>query len=89
MNLDDVRMRLDIMLSQSDLIKEGDLGRYIESNIAHRELAVTLENILSYLDDNLEKMNRPALRGVSEKCIPGCTTWASFIRRIKQRCKLD
>lgn len=55
MNLDDVRMRLDIMLSQSDLIKEGDLGRYIESNIAHRELAVKLENTLSFLDVNLEK----------------------------------
>lgn len=54
MNLDDVRMRLDIMLSQSDLIKEGDLGRYIESNIAHRELAVKLENTLSFLDVNLE-----------------------------------
>lgn len=67
MNLDDVRMRLDIMLSQSDLIKEGDLGRYIESNIAHRELAVTLENTLSYLDDNLEKMNRPALQAYLKK----------------------
>lgn len=87
MNLDDVRMRLDIMLSQSDLIKEGDLGRYIESNIAHRELAVTLENTLSYLDDNLEKMNRPALRAYLEKMhTTGCTTWPSFIRRIKQRC---
>lgn len=31
MNLDDVRMRLDIMLSQSDLIKEGDLGRYMKA----------------------------------------------------------
>ena len=67
MNLDDVRMRLDIMLSQGDLIKEGDLGRYIESNIAHRELAVTLENTLSYLDDNLEKMNRPALQAYLKK----------------------
>lgn len=67
MNLDDVRMRLDIMLSQSDLIKEGDLGRYIESNIAHRELAVTFENTLSYLDDNLEKMNRSALQAYLKK----------------------
>ena len=29
MTLDDVRLRLDIMLSQSDLVKEGDLGHYI------------------------------------------------------------
>lgn len=67
MNLDDVRMRLDIMLSQSDLIKEGDLGRYIESNIAHRELAVKLENTLSFLDVNLEKMNRSALQAYLKK----------------------
>ena len=32
MSVDDVRLRLDIMLSQSDLMKEGDLGHYIASN---------------------------------------------------------
>lgn len=67
MNLDNVRMRLDIMLSQSDLIKEGDLGRYIESNIAHRQLAVKLENTLNFLDVNLEKMNRSALQDYLKK----------------------
>lgn len=67
MNLDNVRMRLDIMLSQSDLIKEGDLGRYIDSNIAHRQLAVKLENTLNFLDVNLEKMNRSALQDYLKK----------------------
>jgi hypothetical protein len=50
------------MLSQSDLMKAGDLSHYIDSNIAHHELAIKLENILKYLDANLEKMNRPELK---------------------------
>lgn len=67
MNLDEVRLRLDIMLSQSDLIKEGDLGHYIESNQAHSELAIKLENILNYLDVNLEKMDRSELQTYLKK----------------------
>lgn len=62
MTLDAVRLRLDIMLSQSDLIKEGDLGHYIESNSAHYELAIQLEKMLNYLDVHLEKMNRSELK---------------------------
>ncbi|MDU5385695.1 MAG: hypothetical protein E6124_26435, partial [Blautia producta] len=50
MSVDDVRLRLDIMLSQSDLMKEGDLGHYIASNKAHHDLAIQLEDILKYLD---------------------------------------
>ena len=60
--LDDVRLRFDIMLSQSDLMKEGDLGHYIESNKTHHELAVQLEKTLNYLDVHLEKMNRSELQ---------------------------
>lgn len=62
MTLDEVRLRLDIMLSQSDLLKEGDLARYIESNKAHRDLALKLANTLKYLDVHLETMNRPELQ---------------------------
>lgn len=60
--LDDVRMRLDIMLSQSDLMKAGDLSNYIESNNTHHALSLQLEKTLEYLDLQLEKMNRPALQ---------------------------
>ncbi|WP_407436605.1 putative bifunctional diguanylate cyclase/phosphodiesterase [Lelliottia sp.] len=60
--LDDVRMRLDIMLSQSDLMKEGDLRNYIESNKAHHALALQLEKKLDYLDTHIEKMNRSELQ---------------------------
>ncbi|MBU5604990.1 GGDEF domain-containing protein, partial [Citrobacter sp. S55_ASV_140] len=67
MGLDEVRLRLDIMLSQSDLIKEGDLGHYIASNQAHSELALKLENTLNYLDVNLEKMNRSELQAYLKK----------------------
>ena len=61
LTIDDVRLRLDIMLSQSDLMKGGDLGRYILSNTTHHELAAELERSLKYLDVNLEKMTRPEL----------------------------
>ncbi|EOI5912374.1 GGDEF-domain containing protein, partial [Enterobacter hormaechei] len=54
--VDQVRMRLEIMLSQNDLLKEGGLGRYINSAKAHQVLALRLENILNYLDGHLEKM---------------------------------
>ncbi|WP_318392552.1 bifunctional diguanylate cyclase/phosphodiesterase [Enterobacter sp.] len=59
---DDVRLRLDIMLSQSDLMKEGDLGHYIDSNKAHHELALQFEKTLKYLDVHLEDMSRSELK---------------------------
>lgn len=52
--LDDVRMRLELMLSQSDLMKEGDLRDYIESNKAQHTLALQLEKTLEYLDGFVE-----------------------------------
>lgn len=67
MTLDDVRMRLDIMLSQSDLMKEGDLRSYIESNKTHHALAIQLENTLEYLDSHLEKMSRSELQAYLKK----------------------
>lgn len=67
MNIDDVRLRFDIMLSQSDLLEEGDLGHYIESNKSHHELALQLEKILKYLDVHLEKMNRSELQAYLKK----------------------
>ncbi|HDR2753108.1 TPA: EAL domain-containing protein [Enterobacter asburiae] len=62
MELDDVRLRLDIMLSQSDLMKGGDLGHYIDSNKAHHELALQLQSTLEYLDVHLEKMDRSDIK---------------------------
>lgn len=62
MTLEDVRMRLDIMLSQSDLMKQGDLSNYIESSKANHTLALQLEQTLEYLDSHLEKMNRSELQ---------------------------
>lgn len=62
MTMDDVRMRLDIMLSQSDLMKEGDLKNFIESSKTHHALAQRLEKTLEYLDLHLEKMNRSELQ---------------------------
>lgn len=66
-SLDDVRMRLDLMLSQSDLMKEGDLRNYIESNKANHTLALQLEKMLEYLDIHLEKMNRSELQEYLKK----------------------
>lgn len=50
--IDQVRMRLEIMLSQNDLFKEGDLGHYIKNVQAHHDLALSLDKILTYLDAN-------------------------------------
>lgn len=61
-NFDDLRLRLDIMLSQSDLMKEGDLGHYIKSNKTQYELALQLEKNLKYLDEHLEKMDRSEIQ---------------------------
>ncbi|WP_427033143.1 putative bifunctional diguanylate cyclase/phosphodiesterase [Enterobacter hormaechei] len=55
--IDQVRMRLEIMLSQNDLFKEGDLGHYIKNVQAHHDLALSLDKILTYLDANLEKIS--------------------------------
>ena len=60
--IDQVRMRLEIMLSQSDLMKGGDLGRYIENDKMHQVLAARLEKMLAYLDGNLEKMSHSELQ---------------------------
>ncbi|MBZ0057681.1 bifunctional diguanylate cyclase/phosphodiesterase [Leclercia adecarboxylata] len=67
LTIDDVRLRLDIMLSQSGLMKEGDLGRYIASNKAHHELALNVENILKYLDAHLERMDRSEIQVYLDK----------------------
>ncbi|EKM5744997.1 EAL domain-containing protein [Enterobacter kobei] len=65
--IDDVRMRLEIMLSQSELLKEGDLGDYIKSNTDHEILANQLFVTLDFLDHHLESMKRPELSAYLEK----------------------
>ncbi len=67
MPVDDVRMRLDLMLSQSDLMKEGDLRSYIESNKSQHTLALQLEKTLEYLDMHLEKMDRSEIQEYLKK----------------------
>ncbi|WP_336852161.1 putative bifunctional diguanylate cyclase/phosphodiesterase [Pseudescherichia vulneris] len=67
MSVDDVRMRLDLMLSQSDLMKEGDLRSYIESNKSQHTLALQLEKTLEYLDMHLEKMDRSEIQEYLKK----------------------
>lgn len=60
--IDQARMRLEIMLSQGELLNGGDLGRYIESDKTHQEIAARLKEILAYLDSNLEKMSHEDLK---------------------------
>jgi len=60
--LDGVRLRLDIMLSQSDLTTQGDLGQYIKNNKLHHDLAIELGKTLAYLDSHLEKMQRSEIQ---------------------------
>jgi hypothetical protein len=65
--MDDLRMRLEIMLSQRELLKEGDLGKYVKSNKSHNALAKNLHETLDYLDHHLEGMSRAQLADYLEK----------------------
>ena len=47
--IDQVRMRLEIMLSQGDLMKGGDLGRYIDSDKTHALLREQHFRVKSHL----------------------------------------
>lgn len=60
-------MRLEIMLSQRELLKEGDLGKYVKSNKSHNALAKNLHETLDYLDHHLEGMTRAQLADYLEK----------------------
>ena len=72
--VDQVRMRLEIMLSQNDLLKEGGLGRYISSEKAHQALEKH--------EAQLKKYGPPAL--FVAVCIPltgvGCWIGSTLAR---------
>lgn len=56
--LDNIRLRLDIMLSQNELMKEGDLFHLIKKTSENRILAAKLDKNLHYLDMRLSEMRR-------------------------------
>ena len=55
---DIIRLRLDIMLSQNELMKGGDLFHLIEKTTEHRTLAAKLDKNLQYLDMQLSVMSQ-------------------------------
>ena len=67
---DQVRLRLDIMLSQIELLQQGDLGRFIRKDAGRKEIVANLIHILRQLDGELDTMTptriRLALRDMNE-----------------------
>lgn len=62
MTIDDLLLRFEIMFSQSDLLKEGNLAYYIKNNKYYYKVADQLESILNYLDQHLKDMSRTDLK---------------------------
>ncbi|XXD09053.1 putative bifunctional diguanylate cyclase/phosphodiesterase [Klebsiella sp. R445] len=67
---DKVRLRLDIMLSQIELLEQGDLGNFIRKDAGRKATVASLIHILRQLDGELDTMTpaqiRLVLRDMSE-----------------------
>ncbi|WP_434669672.1 putative bifunctional diguanylate cyclase/phosphodiesterase [Klebsiella sp. B345] len=53
---DKVRLRLDIMLSQIELLEQGDLGNFIRKDAGRKATVASLIHILRQLDGELDTM---------------------------------
>ncbi|WP_174507984.1 putative bifunctional diguanylate cyclase/phosphodiesterase [Klebsiella oxytoca] len=67
---DKVRLRLDIMLSQIELLEQGDLGSFIRKDAGRKATVASLIHILRQLDGELDTMTpaqiKIVLRDMSE-----------------------
>lgn len=67
---DKVRLRLDIMLSQIELLEQGDLGNFIRKDAGRKATVASLIHILRQLDGELDTMTpaqiKLVLRDMSE-----------------------
>lgn len=67
---DKVRLRLDIMLSQIELLEQGDLGSFIRKDAGRKATVASLIHILRQLDGELDTMTpaqiKLVLRDMSE-----------------------
>lgn len=61
---DELRLRLDIMLGRLDLLQQGNLHAFIESDPQRRELIVKLRDVLETLDHRLEELDSNGIKNV-------------------------
>ncbi|MFK3706922.1 putative bifunctional diguanylate cyclase/phosphodiesterase [Klebsiella sp. NPDC088457] len=66
---DEVRLRLEIMLSQIELLEQGDLGNFIRKDTRRQATVDSLIHILHQLDEQLDTMTpaqiKPVLRAMN------------------------
>lgn len=63
---DDVRLRLDIMLGRVELLKQGNLGAFVERDPQRRELIAKLGNVLETLDKRLDSIDPEGIKSILE-----------------------
>ncbi|HEY4467480.1 MAG TPA: EAL domain-containing protein [Klebsiella sp.] len=59
---DEVRLRLEIMMSQIALLQQGDLGQFISKDPHSKALVESLIRLLNQLDKQLDTMTTPQLK---------------------------
>jgi diguanylate cyclase (GGDEF)-like protein len=59
---DEVRLRLEIMMSQIALLQQGDLGKFISKDPHSKALVESLIHVLNQLDKQLDTMTMPQLK---------------------------
>lgn len=66
-NRDEVRLRLEIMLSQIALLQQGDLGKFIGKDQQRKATVDSLIRLLNQLDKQLETMSPAQLKTVLQE----------------------
>ncbi len=64
---DQVRLRLDIMLSQIELLQQGELKNFIHKDAGRQATVDSLIAILQQLDSGLDKMTPAQIKAVLGK----------------------
>lgn len=59
---DEVRLRLEIMMSQIELLQEGDLGKFINKSEQRKTVVATLIRNLHLLDKQVDTMTPEQVR---------------------------
>lgn len=61
---DEVRLRLDIMIGRVGLLKQGNLGAFVDLDPQRRDLLVKLGHVLDTLDQRLEGLDAEGIKAM-------------------------
>lgn len=61
---DEVRLRLEIMMSQIELLQQGDLGRFINKSEQRKAVVATLIRNLHLLDKQVDTMTPAQVKAI-------------------------